>query len=73
VLTKPAGLFFWPGILLGLVCVAAWRVLRLKALDRARAAYSRCSLLLDRTPRARGCLHLAFPADATGDAEIRRV
>jgi hypothetical protein len=30
VLTKPAGLFFWPGILLGLVCVAAWRVLRLK-------------------------------------------
>jgi hypothetical protein len=29
VLTKPAGLFFWPGIFLGLISVAAWRTLRL--------------------------------------------
>jgi hypothetical protein len=29
-LTKPAGLFFWPGVFLGLLCVAAWRVLARK-------------------------------------------
>ncbi len=30
VLTKPAGLFFWPAVVLGLVCTAAWRVLQRK-------------------------------------------